>query len=277
MDSYRTAATRTIEVDGVAFAYRELGPRGHTPLILLVHLAATLDNWDAAVVDPLAERRHVIAFDNRGVGATGGSVPDTIEAMAEDTARFIGALGYERVDVLGLSMGGMIAQSLVLRHPHLVRRLILAGTGPQGGTGIDKVAGLTYREALAASLTRRDAKELLFFNRNRAGKAAAKAFIARLDERTTDRDTPIRLGALRTQLRAITAWGRGAPDDLARIAQSTLIVNGDDDRMVPSALSEDLHRRIPGSELIIYPDAGHGSVFQRHEAFTRAALDHLER
>lgn len=274
--SYRDAVTRTALVDGVAVAYREAGPKGGIPLILLVHLAATLDNWDAAVIDPLAQRRHVIAFDNRGVGASGGSVPDTIEQMAEDAAHVIAALGYDRVDVFGLSMGGMVAQALVLRHPHLVRRLILAGTGPKGGKGIDKVAGTTYRDTLAATLTRRDPKELLFFNRNPAGKVAGKAFIARLSDRTADRDAPIRLGAFRTQLKAITSWGRGTPDDLGRIAQPTLIVNGDNDRMVPTVLSEDLHRRIPGSELIIYPNAGHGSVFQHHEAFTRTMVEFLE-
>ena len=184
-------------------------------------------------------------------------MPDTVEAMADDAYTFITALGYSKVDIFSFSLGGFVAQALVVKHPDLVRKLVLTGTGPKGGKDIDKVAGVTYFDILRATLTRSD-KEFLFFNRNATGKAAARAFVNRLEERTVDRDAPIKLKAFRTQLRAIKKWGRGTPDDLSKITQPTLIANGDNDRMVPSVLSEDLHRRIKGSELIIYPDSGHG-------------------
>jgi pimeloyl-ACP methyl ester carboxylesterase len=165
----------------------------------------------------------------------------------------------------------------VEKHPGLVRKLILTGTGPRGGKDIDKVVGTTYYDIVRGVLTRKDPKEFLFFNRNAAGKLAAGAFIKRLSERTVDRDKPISLKAFRTQLKAIQAWGRSAPADLSKINQPTLIANGDNDRMVPSVLSEDLHRRIKGSELVIYPDSGHGGIFQFHEKFAAIAIEFLDR
>jgi pimeloyl-ACP methyl ester carboxylesterase len=275
--SYQDAPTRTIAAGGVNFAYRELGPKTGIPVIFFVHLAGTLDNWDPAVTDPIAAEHHVITFDNRGVGASTGAVPDTIEAMAEDAVTFIKALGFGKVDIFSFSLGGMIAQALALRHPELVRKLILTGTGPAGGAGIDKVAGTTYYDTLRATLTRQDPKEFLFFNRNTTGKRAARAFVERLKERTADRDASISIKAFQTQLKAIRRWGRSTPADLSAITQPTLIANGDHDRMVPSVLSEDLHRRIPGSELIIYPDSGHGGIFQYHEKFVPVALGLLAR
>jgi pimeloyl-ACP methyl ester carboxylesterase len=275
--AYQNAPSRAIQAAGVTFAYRELGPVGGVPVVLLVHLAATLDNWDPRIVDAIAEHHHVIAFDNRGVGASSGSVPDTVEAMAEDAYSFISALGFGAVDIFGFSLGGMIAQALTLKHPTLVRKLILAGTGPAGGHGIDKVARTTYYDSLRATVARKDPKEYLFFNRDAVGKRAGQDFVRRLEERTTDRDTPITLGAFRTQLKAIKRWGRNAPADLSAITQPTLIANGDNDRMVPSALSHDLHQRIAGSELIIYPDSGHGGIFQYHNEFASAAIDFLEK
>jgi pimeloyl-ACP methyl ester carboxylesterase len=275
--SYAKAPARTVTAGGTTYAYRELGPKGGIPVVFFVHLAATLDNWDPRIIDPIAKGRHVIAFDNRGVGASTGRVPDSVEAMADDAYTFITALGFDKVDVFSFSLGGMVAQALVVRHPELVRRLVLTGTGPRGGKDIDKVAGTTYRDMLRAALNRSDPKEFLFFNRNAAGKPAARAFVNRLKERTADRDAPIKVAAFQTQLKAIKKWGRSTPDDLSTITQPTLIANGDNDRMVPSILSEDLHRRIKGSELIIYPDSGHGGIFQYHERFVPAVLEFLER
>ncbi len=275
--SYRNAQTRTISAGGVTYAYRELGPRGGIPVIFLVHLAANLDNWDPRLIDPIAREHHVIAFDNRGVGASTGQVPDSVEAMADDAYTFIRALGFDKVDIFSFSLGGFVAQALVIKHPELVRKLILTGTGPAGGKDIDQVAAITYWDILRAALTRSDPKEFLFFNRNATGKLAARAFVNRLKERTVDRDAPISLKALQTQLRAIKRWGRSAPADLSTMTQPTLIANGDNDRMVPSVLSEDLHRRIPGAELVIYPDSGHGGIFQFHEKFARVAVEFLDR
>jgi pimeloyl-ACP methyl ester carboxylesterase len=273
--SYAQAPARTITAGGVTYAYRELGPRGGIPVVFFVHLAATLDNWDPRIVDPIAHDRHVIAFDNRGVGGSTGSVPDTIEAMADDAYTFIKALGFDTIDIFSFSLGGFIAQDLVVKHPELVRRLVLTGTGPRGGKDIDKVVATTYWDILRATLTRSDPKEFLFFNRNATGKPAAKAFVKRLQERTVDRDTDVSPKAFRTQLKAIQRYGRTAPSDLSKLTQPTLIANGDNDRMVPSVLSADLHRRIQDSTLVIYPDSGHGGIFQYHQEFVPVAVDFL--
>jgi pimeloyl-ACP methyl ester carboxylesterase len=275
--SYAQAPARTVSAGRVTYAYRELGPQGGIPVVFFVHLAATLDNWDPRIIDPIAENHHVIAFDNRGVGASTGEVPATIEAMADDAVTFIEALGFDKVDIFSFSLGGMVAQALVVKRPDLVRKLVLTGTGPKGGKDIDKVIATTYYDILRAALTRADPKEFLFFNRNATGKPAAKAFVQRLQERKVDRDAPIKTKAFQTQLRAIKHWGRGAPDDLSAITQPTLIANGDNDRMVPSILSEDLHRRIKDSELVIYPDSGHGGIFQFHDRFAPVAVAFLAR
>lgn len=275
--SYAKAPTRTITAGGVTYAYRELGPTGDIPVVFFVHLAANLDNWDPRIIDPIAKKRRVIAFDNRGVGASTGKVPDSIEAMADDAVTFIAALGLGTIDIFAFSLGGMIAQALVREHPELVRRLVLTGTGPAGGKDIDKVARTPYYDILRATVTRSDPKEFLFFNRNTAGKRAAAAFVERLKERTDDRDARVSVTAFQAQLTAIKRWGRSAPANLSEISQPTLIANGDNDRMVPSTLSEDLHRRIPASELIIYPDSGHGGIFQHHDTFAPAAVEFLTR
>lgn len=273
--SYAQAPARTVTAGGMTYAYRELGPKGGIPVVFFVHLAATLDNWDPRIVDPIAQGRHVITFDQRGVGASSGRVPKTIEEAADDAYTFIKALGHETIDIFSFSMGGMIAQDLVVKHPELVRRLVLTGTGPRGGKDMDKVVRTTYYDVLRATLTRSDPKEFLFFNRNATGKRAAKAFVHRLGERTVDRDAKISTRAFQTQLGAIKKFGRSAPSDLSVITQPTLIANGDNDRMVPSVLSEDLHRRIAGSELIIYPGSGHGGIFQHHEEFAPVAVRFL--
>ena len=275
--AYKDAPARTITAGGVTYAYRELGLRDGIPVIFFVHLAANLDNWDPRIVDPIARNHHVITFDNRGVGGSTGEVPDSIEAMADDAVTFIRALGFDQVDIFSFSLGGMVAQALVVKHPGLVRRLILTGTGPAGGKDIDKVAGTTYYDMLRAILTRSDPKEFLFFNRNAAGKPAARAFVNRLKERTADRDVPVKIKAFQTQLKAIKKWGRSAPADLTTITHPTLIANGDNDRMVPSVLSTDLHHRIKGSDLIIYPDSGHGGIFQFHDKFAPVAVAFLDR
>ncbi len=275
--SYAKAPARTVSVGGVSYAYRELGPQGGIPVIFFVHLAATLDNWDPRIIDPIAKNHHVIAFDNQGVGGSTGQVPDSIEAMADDAYTFIKALGFGKIDIFSFSLGGMVAQALVLKHPDLVRKLVLTGTGPKGGKDMDKVVGTTYYDIIRATLTRSDAKEFLFFNRDTAGKHAAKAFVKRLEERTADRDAPIKVKAFQTQLKAIKKWGRGTPVDLSTITQPTLIANGDNDRMVPSVLSEDLHRRINVSEVIIYPGSGHGGIFQFHDKFAPIAAEFLAR
>ena len=271
----RTAPTRTISVGGTPFAYRELGPSRGVPVVFLTHLAAVLDNWDPRVVDGIATKHRVIAFDNRGVGASSGSTPTTIEEMARDAVTFIRALGFDQVDLFGFSMGGMIAQVIAQQEPQLVRKMILAGTGPAGGDGIEKVTRISYLDTARGLLTRRDPKQFLFFTRTPNGRRAGKEFLARLEERTNDRDKAISLGSFRAQLKAIHRWGQQQPADLSNIHQPVLVMNGESDKMVPTKNSVDLDRRLPNSQLIIYPDAGHGGVFQFHDDVVKRALAFL--
>src|SRR4051812_35526990 len=273
--TWKTAPTHTLNAGGVEFAYRQLGPQTGVPVVMLTHLAAVLDNWDPRVIDGIAEKHPVIAFDNRGVGASSGSTPKTIEQMARDAVTFIRALGLDRVDLIGFSMGGMIAQVIAQEEPRLVRKMILAGTGPAGGEGIDKVTRISYLDTARGLLTRQDPKQFLFFTRTPNGRAAGKEFLARLEERTDDRDKAISVGSFRAQLKANHRWGRHEPADLTSIRQPVLVMNGESDRMVPTTNTVDLHRRLPDSRLVLYPDAGHGGVFQFHEDFVKRALEFL--
>jgi pimeloyl-ACP methyl ester carboxylesterase len=272
---WNDAPTYTRPAGGVEFAYRQLGPSTGVPVVFLTHLAAVLDNWDPRVVDGIAAKHRVITFDNRGVGASSGSTPTTIEEMARDAVTFIRALGFDQVDLFGFSMGGMIAQLIVQEEPQLVRKMILAGTGPAGGEGIEKVTRISYQDTARGLLTRRDPKEFLFFTRTPNGRGAAKEFLGRLEERTNDRDKPISVGSFRAQLKAIHRWGQRKPADLASIHQPVLVMNGESDKMVPTKNTVDLDRRLLNSQLVLYPDAGHGGVFQFHEDFVKRALEFL--
>lgn len=278
MHRWTDVPTKSISAGGVDFAYRELGTHhGGTPVVFLVHLAAVLDNWDPRIMDGIAAKHHVVAFDNRGVGASSGSPSDSVEQMADDAIAFIQAMGFGQVDLFGLSMGGMIAQDIVLKAPQLVHKLILAATGPAGGEGISTVARVSHWDLLRGLLTGQDPKQFLFFTRTPGGIEAGKAFLARLKERTENRDKEITIAAYLAQLRAVKAWGRKRPADLSVVKQPVLIVNGDDDRMVPTANSHELAWRLPNSTLIIYPDAGHGGVFQFHADFVPKAVEFLGR
>lgn len=273
--TYANAPNRTVDVGGTRFAYRELGAMSGVPVIFLNHLAAVLDNWDPRVVDGIAAKHRVIVFDNRGIGASEGSTPDTIEAMARDAIAFIRALGFEQVDLLGFSLGGMVSQVIAELEPQLVRKMILAGTGPAGGVGIDKVTQVTILDMLKGYLTFKDPKQYLFFTTTANGRRESGKFIKRLKERTEDRDKPISIGAFRTQLKAIHAWGAQRPSDLSTIQQPVFVANGDNDRMVPTSNTFDLAKRLPNSEIRIYPDAGHGGIFQFHDEFVAQSLEFL--
>lgn len=264
--------TRSAEAADTTFAYRQLGPASGVPVILLNHWGANLDNFDPRIVDELAAGRPVVALDYRGVGASGGKPPLTVAEMASDTVATIRALGLVRVDIIGFSLGGFVAQEVALREPTLVRRLILAGTSPAGGIGIERVGAVSWPLILRGLLTFRDPKTYLFFTASKPSQRAAEAFLGRLKERKADRDIPVGMGAFLRQLKAIHAWGRQAPQDLERIGQPVLVVNGDRDIMVPSANSTDMARRLPNAELLLYEDAGHGGIFQNQEAFTRKAI-----
>ncbi len=274
---YQDAPTQTIDVHGVTYAYRQLGPDTGTPVIFLNHLAAVLDNWGPRVVDGIAAHHRVITFDNRGVGAPTGTTPKTIQAMAADAVTFIQALGLTKVDLLGFSMGGMIAQVIAQEEPQLIRKLIIAGTGPAGGEGIKNVTRLSHLDTIRGLLTFQDPKQFLFFTRTANGRRAGKEFLARLKERTNNRDKAIALKSYFSQLSAIHRWGLEKPSDLSVVKVPVLVANGDNDRMVPTKNSADLARRLPNAELKIYPDAGHGGIFQYHHEFVPQALEFLGR
>ncbi|NHU48918.1 alpha/beta hydrolase [Rhodococcus sp. A14] len=273
--TWTTVPTKFVLAGGVNFAYRELGPTGGVPVVFLHHFAAVLDDWDPRIIDGIAAHHHVITFDNRGVGATDSKVPADLEQMGRDAATFIRALGHDSVDLLGFSLGGGVAQMVALQNPTLVRRMVLAGTGPRGGGGIDHMRRIVGRAYLKAALARKDARHFLFFPRTTEGKRSADAYFARLAERAIDRDTRISMQARLAQLKAIMGGGKAAPDDLSQITAPVFVANGDNDLMVASEHSADLARRLPNSQLTIYPSSGHGGIFQYHREFVPEVLAFL--
>ncbi|MBS4761523.1 alpha/beta hydrolase [Carnobacteriaceae bacterium zg-ZUI252] len=275
--TYITTKNQYITVAGHRIAYRELGKgKSSLPLVMLVHLAATLDNWDPKLLDLIAEKHHVIVVDLNGVGGSEGKVASTIPGMAKQAVDIITTLGYERINLLGLSMGGMIAQEIVRLNSSLVNRLILAGTGSRGGKEIDKVTSKTFRYMLKAGIERIDPKRYIFYNHDEDGKFEADKVLGRMGMRTADNaDKPMRISGFLTQLKAIKRWGKDAQDDLHYITQPTLIVNGDNDMQVPTENSYDMHEKIKDSQLIIYAKAGHGSIFQFADEFAKALIAFL--
>lgn len=274
--TYATVPTQFIEANGIKFAYRSYGKAGGIPVIYFNHLAANLDNCDPRIMDAIATERHIISFDYRGVGATTGEQGTSIADMATDAGAFIHALGYKQVDIVAFSMGGFITQELLLQEPALARKIILAGTGPRGGKGISNVVGITYKDILKGLFTFRDPKFYLFFTQNKVGKEAARDFLKRLKERTENRDEKVKISVLKKQLKAIETWGHDKPADLSVYKHPVLVVNGDNDRMVPTPNSYDLAKRFPNAEkVIIYPNSGHGGIFQYHEEFLVKAIPFL--
>ncbi|MFD4639839.1 alpha/beta fold hydrolase [Lentzea sp. NPDC058436] len=274
--SANTAVTRTVDVDGTPFAYREIGLAEGVPLVLLQHFTAVLDDWDPAVVDGLAERHRVVLVDLRGVGGSGGTTPDTMEAMATDLAAFVRALGFGQVDLLGVSMGGMIAQALAQQEPGLVRRMVLAGTSPAGDAGPANAMALLQGALHESAAVGKHPKHVLFFSPTATSQGAADAFLARLNERTQDRDAEVTNETIGAQATALANWElKSSPDGLATVSQPVLVVNGDNDVMTPTISSFNLAQHLPNARLSIYPDSGHGALFQHHELFVRQTLEFL--
>lgn len=276
-ETWLTTPNRSVAAAGTTFAYRRLGSGGGVPLVMLNHWGATLDNFDPRILDGLAKDRTVFALDYRGVGASGGDAPLTIAEMASDMLAVLKALRLGQVDLLGFSLGGFVVQDMLRQSPDLARKVILTGTGPAGGKGINKVGAVSPPLILKGMLTLKDPKTYLFFTASKAGRNAAKVFLDRLKERRNDRDAPITIKAFRRQLKAIEAWGNQTPQDLSAIRQPVLVANGDHDIMVPSPNSGEMARRLPNAELVLYPDAGHGGIFQYHDAFTTKARGFLDR
>jgi pimeloyl-ACP methyl ester carboxylesterase len=273
--AFENAPTKAIDVNGTPFVYREVGEKGDVPVVFLHHLTAVLDDWDPRVIDGLAAKHHVIAFDNRGVGGSGGSTPTSIEEIARDAVAFIRALGLSKVDLFGFSMGGFVAQIVAQDQPDLVRKVIIAGSGPAGGEGISNVGAVLQNAIARADASGKHSKHFLFFSQTSNSQAAANAFLARLNERKEDRDVPVSNGTIHAQLTAIHAWGRGDASKLSGIHHPVLVANGDDDAMVPTINSFELARRLPNAQLSIFPDASHGGIFQYHAMFVQQALDFL--
>jgi len=270
---YATVPTQFITAaNGIKFAYRRLGSKKDIPVIYFNHLTANLDNCDPGIMDGMATQHEIISFDYRGVGATSGEDAKSISDMAKDCIAFIKALGYEKIDILAFSMGGFISQELMAMEPTLVRKIILAGTGPRGGKGISDVVNLTYRDIIKGYLTFRDPKFYLFFTTTQNGKNAARLFLKRIKERTANRDIPVKIRTLQAQLKAIYRWGHETPADLSKFNLPVLVINGDNDRMVPTPNSYDMAKRFPNAELHIYNEAAHGAVFQHHDDFVKRAL-----
>ena len=276
--THQTAPTQFVATNGIRFAYRRFGKSGGVPLLFNQHFTGTLDHWDPAVTDGLARDREVILFDNAGVSSSTGDVPTTFEEMGANALAFTRALDLKEVDVLGFSIGGFVAQEITLQAPELVRRLVLVGTGPRGGQGMDT---LTPEAQQIFSATYNKPEELwlkVHFTPSQASQAAGREFLKRFLRRTENRDPAVNEKVAPAQLEAISKWGvqrAGSYEYLERIRQPTLVVNGDDDVIVYSINSWILQQNIPNAQLIIYPDANHGSQYQYPQRFVRHVADFL--
>jgi pimeloyl-ACP methyl ester carboxylesterase len=268
--THQTAPTRFVDANGMRFAYRRFGKTGGVPLVFNIHFTGTMDHWDPAVTNGLAQDREVILFDNAGISSTSGEVPQSIEEMAANAAAFIKALGLTQVDVLGFSMGGLIAQQLALAEPQLVRRLILVGTGPRSGEGMQSLTP-EAQDIFGAAYEEPDHLWLrVHFSPSEASQAAGRKFLQRFRLRTENRDPEANDKVAPAQLAALAKWGapRENPFDyLKALAQPTLVINGDNDVIIYSINSWILQQNIPNAQLIIYPDANHGSLYQYPERF----------
>jgi pimeloyl-ACP methyl ester carboxylesterase len=276
--SHQTAPTQYVETKGIRFAYRRFGRSNSVPLVLNMHFTGTMDHWDPAVTDGLAHDREVILFDNAGISSSSGEVPNSIEEMAANAEAFIRAIGLTQVDVLGFSLGGFVAQELALAQPALVRRLILLGTGPRGGEGM---ASLTPEAKRIFGARYDDPDHLwlkVFFAPSEVSETAGRAYLKRFRLRLDGRDPEVSEKVGPAQLEALTKWGTPQEnpfDYLKAIAQPTLVLNGDRDVIIFSVNSWILQQNLPNAQLIIYPDASHGSQYQYPERFVQHAAQFL--
>jgi pimeloyl-ACP methyl ester carboxylesterase len=275
-----TAPTQFVETGLETYAYRRFGRGAAPPLVLLQHFTGTLDNWDPAVTDALAEGREVILFESAGLGRSTGEVPDTIQSMTAHFLAFADALGLTQVDLLGFSLGGMVAQQAALERPSLVRRMLLVGTAPEGGEDIMHLEKPELSRILQdPKLQGYQVLVKLFFTPSDSSQAAGQAFVSRLALREKDREPLSGPKVAKAQIAAFRAWERVDGERFAklrRITQPALVVNGVFDNMIPVRNSYALAEHLPRAMLLTYPDAGHGSLFQYHESFVRQASHFLD-
>jgi pimeloyl-ACP methyl ester carboxylesterase len=272
------APTQYAEGGGIRFAFRRLGTPGRPPLVFFQHFMGTLDDHDPALSDAFASDREVILFNNAGVASSSGTVPDTVEAMARDAISFVDALGLNTIDVVAHSMGGLVAQEVTLARPELVRRLVLVGTGPRGGESVGALPAWVG-ELFARKYERQEDMWLpILFAPTGTSQAAGRAYIERIVARA-DRDAPVSDQSIVAQRAAITAYGAAKDPSYAHLKGlelPVLVVNGTDDIVIPTINSYILQQFLPNAELILYPDANHGSHFQYPELFVRHARIFLD-
>lgn len=267
MNTHKTAPTQYVDVGATRYAYRKFGKTTGLPIVLLQHFTGGLDHWDPLLTDGLAQDRPVVLVDNAGVGSSTGKTPQTIEGMAACIKEFVDALALDKFDLLGFSMGGMVAQAFAKEHGARVRRLVLAGTSPRGGDPTPFQAEVSQR---ARGNANEDDLAWLFFGHSTTGRAAAAAFWKRRHERIVDVDPPSGMETVMAQVAAGRDWLQPHGErfaDLAKITNETLVVNGTKDVMLPTINSFYLQQNIPNAQLIIYPDAGHAAQFQHPELF----------
>ena len=278
--SATNAPTEFVETTLGRYAYRRFGKGAAPPLVFLQHFTGTLDNWDPAVVDTLAGGREVVLFESAGLGRSGGEVPTTISGMAAHLVAFLDALRLTRVDLLGFSLGGMVAQQLALDRPAVVHKMLLVGTAPEGGEDIMHLEKPELRRILEdPTLTGPDILVKLFFTSSESSQAAGRAFVMRLAERIGEREPMPGPNVAQAQIAAFRAWERvdGARfGKLRQITQPCLVVNGTFDVMIPVRNSYFLAEHLPNALLLTYPDAGHGSLFQFHDSFVKHAVLFLD-
>ena len=279
--SQLTAPNLSIDAaDGIRYAYRRFGDAttDAVPLLFLQHFRGNLDNWDPDLVDAIAEQREVILVDYAGVGGSSGRPRTDVTASAQDILAFTDALGLRRIDLLGFSLGGFVAQEVTLIRPQLVRRLVLAGTGPQGGEDMHGFTPDVYALAAPDEPTGDDLVSL-FFSPSQHSTAKGWEFIQRIFTRQEDRDEPTDIRARDAELDAITKWGVPDPTRLNRLAaikQPVLAANGENDIMVPTKNTELLGKHLPNATVKIYPDSGHGFLFQYPAEFAAEVNTFLE-
>jgi pimeloyl-ACP methyl ester carboxylesterase len=269
--THDTAPTQYAEGGGTRFAYRRFGIPGRPPLVFFQHFMGTLDDHDPALSDAFATDREVILFDNTGVASSTGTVPDTIEAMARDAITFTDALGLTTIDIVAHSMGGLVAQEVTLARPDLVRRLVLVGTGPRGGEGIGALPAWVAELFTRKYEQQEDMWLPILFAPTQSSQAAGRAYVERILTRA-DRDTPVSGQSIAAQGAALAAYGAAKDPSYAHLkglGLPVLVVNGTDDIVIPTINSYILQQFLPNAELILYPDANHGSHFQYPGLFAR--------